>query len=49
MNVSDMVAQGYRIESIRRELEKTDVICFNCHMRREQKRRGQDRFGKSLE
>jgi ArsR family metal-binding transcriptional regulator len=45
MNISDMVQQGYSIGSIQAELEKTDVTCFNCHMRREQKRRGGNRFG----
>jgi hypothetical protein len=48
MNVSDMISQGYSIESIRTELEKTVVLCFNCHMKREQKRRGTGRFAKSL-
>lgn len=48
MNISDMVAQGYGADSIQREIAKTDVICFNCHMRREQKRRGVDRFGAVL-
>jgi len=47
-NISDMVSQGYSIASIENELEKTDVVCFNCHMRREQKRRGSDRFRKSI-
>jgi hypothetical protein len=47
MNVSDMISQGYSLESIKSELEKTEVTCSNCHMRREQKRRGSGRFGKS--
>jgi hypothetical protein len=45
MNISDMISQGYSIASIQDELDKTEVICFNCHMRREQKRRGSERFG----
>lgn len=48
MNISDMISQGYSVASIQNELEKTEVICFNCHMRREQKRRGSDRFGRLL-
>lgn len=44
MNISDMVMQGYGVDSIRRELEKTEVLCFNCHMKREHKKRGAGRF-----
>ncbi len=39
-NVSDMVHRGRSIETIKTEMEKTEVVCFNCHMRRERKRRG---------
>ena len=49
MNISDMVTQGYAIETIKAELKKTDVTCFNCHMKREQKRRVMGRFGKFLQ
>ncbi|MCL5611152.1 MAG: hypothetical protein M1485_01135, partial [Chloroflexi bacterium] len=48
-NIAGMIQQGLGLDNIMREIEKTDVVCFNCHMRREQKRRGQDRFGKNLE
>jgi hypothetical protein len=37
-NISNMVSKGYSIETIKRELEKTEIVCFNCHMRRERKR-----------
>ena len=39
MNISDMVSQGYGVRSIRDEIGKTEVTCFNCHMRRERRRR----------
>lgn len=45
-NVSDMAKQGYSIKAIAREIEKTEVVCFNSHMRREQSRRGYSRFGR---
>jgi len=38
-NISNMISRGYNIETIKRELEKTEIVCFNCHMRRERKRR----------
>jgi hypothetical protein len=37
-NISNMIAKGYNIETIKTELEKTETVCFNCHMRRERKR-----------
>ncbi len=37
-NISDMISRGYNVETIRRELEKTEIVCFNCHMRRERRR-----------
>jgi len=40
-NIADMVQHGYALKTIASEIEKTDDVCFNCHMRREQKRRGQ--------
>ena len=43
-NIADMVQHGYSVETIAAEIAKTDVTCFNCHMRREQKRRGSERF-----
>jgi hypothetical protein len=36
-SISNMITRGYNIETIQKELEKTEVVCFNCHMRREQK------------
>jgi hypothetical protein len=33
-----MISKGYNVETIKRELEKTEIVCFNCHMRRERKR-----------
>jgi len=47
-NISNMITKGAAIETIKRKLEKTDVVCFNCHMRREQARRGYSRFGRFL-
>ncbi|HKY54746.1 MAG TPA: hypothetical protein VJM08_10595 [Anaerolineales bacterium] len=38
-NISNMVSRGYSIETIKKELEKTEIVCLNCHMRREKKRR----------
>ena len=38
-NISNMISRGYNLETIKRELEKTEIVCFNCHMRRERKRR----------
>jgi hypothetical protein len=43
--VSGMIQGAYGIESIKREIELCDVVCFNCHMRREQQRRGSWRVG----
>lgn len=40
MAVSQMVNQGYSLESIQAEIDKCEVRCFNCHMREEKKRRG---------
>ncbi len=46
MNVADMVTKGVAIDTIKNELEKTDIVCFNCPMRREQSLRGYSRFGR---
>jgi hypothetical protein len=45
-NISNMITKGLSLRTIQQELEKTEVVCFNCHMRREQKRRGFNRFQK---
>lgn len=37
-NISDMVRNGLSVETIRAEIEKTEVACFNCHAIRTQKR-----------
>ncbi len=37
--ISNMITGGYGIKTIQEELEKTEVVCFNCHMRRERRRR----------
>ena len=44
-NIADMIRQGLGNENISREIELCEVVCFNCHMRREQKRRGSWRLG----
>jgi len=38
--VTEMVARGRSIETIKEEVGKCAVVCFNCHMRREYKKRG---------
>lgn len=30
--IGDMVSNGYSKERILKEIEKCDIICFNCHM-----------------
>ncbi len=37
-DVSKMVAEGYSIEAIQQEIGKCEIVCANCHMRREQRR-----------
>ncbi len=44
MDVSQMVQQGYAIDAIMEEIAKCEVVCANCHMRREQKRKSGGRF-----
>ena len=44
MNIADMVSQGSSLKAISQELEKTDIVCFNCHMKREWRKRGYERF-----
>lgn len=44
MNVSDMVSQGYSLSAIKAEIELCEVVCSNCHMRREILRKSEGRF-----
>lgn len=37
--LANMVGRGRSIETIKEEIEKCEVVCFNCHMRREHKKR----------
>lgn len=46
MDISRMVSEGYSIEAIRAEIELCEVVCSNCHMRRENERRSGGRFRK---
>lgn len=34
MVISNMVGSGYSIERIKKEIEKCEVVCANCHLRR---------------
>jgi len=36
--ISEMTSNGYSVESIKKEMEKCDVVCANCHRRRSAKR-----------
>jgi hypothetical protein len=38
-DVSKLVAEGYSIATIEKEINKCDVVCANCHRRREAARR----------
>jgi len=40
MNLSQMVNQGYSLEALLKEMGKCIVLCANCHMREEKKKRG---------
>jgi ArsR family metal-binding transcriptional regulator len=39
LGISDMVGRGWSLETIKAEIRKCEVVCFNCHMRREYNRR----------
>lgn len=39
-NIADMVRDGLRIRTIQAEIDKCDVVCANCHMRRTARRNG---------
>jgi hypothetical protein len=43
-NVSNMVSNGMALGTIYAEIEKTEIVCFNCHMKREQRRKGSFRL-----
>lgn len=43
-NISDMVKQGLGLETIKAEIEKCDVVRFNCHSLRTQQRLGSYRW-----
>ena len=47
--VSGMIIKGYAIESIKKEIDKCDVVCANCHKRRTSKRGNWYRFKLSQE
>jgi hypothetical protein len=38
-NIASMISRGFSLDALKTEIEKTEVVCFNCHMKREQKRR----------
>jgi len=40
MNISQMVNQGYSFDALQAEIDKCEVRCGNCHMRKEKERRG---------
>jgi hypothetical protein len=39
-NVSQMVNQGYSLDAIQEEISKTMILCANCHMKEEKRKRG---------
>ena len=40
MDISQMVNQGYSLALIQTEIDKCEVVCLNCHYKREKVRRG---------
>lgn len=43
-NVADMVSNGLGLESIKSEIKKTEVVCFNCHAIRTHERSKSNRW-----
>jgi hypothetical protein len=43
-NVSDIVGHGFGLESIKAEIDKCDVLYFNCHSLRTQQHSGSYRW-----
>jgi 5-methylcytosine-specific restriction endonuclease McrA len=43
-DVSELLHDGYGLDTIKAEIAKTDVVCFNCHSLRTQQRTGAYRF-----
>lgn len=39
MDISQMVNQGYSLQVIQAEIDKCEVVCLNCHFKREKIRR----------
>ena len=37
-NIADMIGNGWATQTIKIEIEKCEVVCFNCHMRRERRK-----------
>jgi hypothetical protein len=39
-DLSIMIARGRSLETIKAEISRCEVVCFNCHMKRERIKRG---------
>jgi hypothetical protein len=39
MDISQMINQGYSLELLHAEIDKCEIRCFNCHMRKEKAKR----------
>jgi 5-methylcytosine-specific restriction endonuclease McrA len=33
-NISSLVSEGYSLDTVKKEIEKCEVVCANCHRRR---------------